>query len=274
MRLATLALAFAAFLTACGDEDSSEKTLTEPLIQFQRAAAGQVAHGERLSRVLGCSGCHGTDLQGENWSEPGFGTLWTANLTRVAPKYNDEQLAQIITSGARPDGSQLWEMPSHLFTDLAPDDMSALIAYIRSMVPVGKVHPGPKWEEGARREIAAGTFKPSSAMVEEEGKLWPPDAGEKHNLARYVIRATCAECHGMNLEGGQPNLSAIPRPDLRIVAAYEPSQFEKLMKTGIAAGDREVGLMSEVARGRYSHLTDGEIKAIYAYLQALGTTLQ
>ena len=74
----------------------------------------------------------------------------------------------------------------------------------------------------------------------------------------------------MNLEGGQPHPSATPRPNLRMVAGYEKLQFERLMKTGIAAGDREVSLMSEVARGRYKHLTDAEIAAIYAYLQAVG----
>jgi hypothetical protein len=42
------------------------------------------------------------------------------------------------------------------------------------------------------------------------------------------------------------------------------------LRTGVAAGDREVSLMSEVARGRYSHLTDEEIEAIYQYLKRLG----
>lgn len=182
MRVATLALGFATLLAACGSEERSENTSTALPIQFQRASADQVDHGERLSRVLGCSGCHGANLQGENWSEPGFGTLWTSNLTRVAPKYTDEQFAKIMTSGVRPDGSQLWEMPSHLFTHLSPTDMAAVIAYIRSIPPAGEAHPPPKFEEGARKEIAAGTFKPSSALVKEEGKLWPPDAGEQHKL--------------------------------------------------------------------------------------------
>lgn len=270
MRIAALALGYAAVLTGCGNQDQLQGSTIETPIQFQRASVDAVAHGERLSRVLGCSGCHGANLQGEDWSEPGFGTLWTANLTRVAPKYSDVQLAEIITSGVRPDGSELWEMPSHLFTQLAGEDMAALIAYNRTVPPAGPNHPAPKFEDAARKEISAGIFKSSASQVRDEGNRLPPDVGAQHQLARYIVRATCAECHGMNLEGGQPHPSATPRPDLRIVAGYEKAQFERLMKAGIAAGDREVSLMSEVARGRYKHLTETEIAAIYAYLQAVG----
>ena len=55
-----------------------------------------------------------------------------------------------------------------------------------------------------------------------------------------------------------------------MVAAYEASDFQRLLRTGKAAGNREVSLMSEVARGRYRHLTDAEVEAIYRYLQAVG----
>ena len=35
---------------------------------------------------------------------------------------------------------------------------------------------------------------------------------------------------------------------------------------GIAPGGREVGLMTEIARGDLTHLTDAEIAGVYAYL--------
>lgn len=180
------------------------------------------------------------------------------------------QLAEIVTSGVRPDGSELWEMPSHLFTQLAREDMAALIAYIRTVPPAAPNHPLPRFEEAARKEISAGTFRSSASEVQDEGNRLPPDVGAHHQLARYIVRATCADYHGMNLEGGQPHPTATPRPDLRIAAVYEKVQFERLIKTGIAAGDHEVSLMSELARGRYKHLTETEIAAIYAYLQAVG----
>jgi mono/diheme cytochrome c family protein len=219
--------------------------------------------------VLGCNGCHGDDLTGRDWSEPGFGQLWTANLAHAVPGYSDQQLTEVIQTGVRPDGRELWGMPSHLFTALSPPDMTALIAYLRSVPPKGESHPPPIFEEGARREIADGTLKSSPEEVREQGNEWPPDANEQHRLARYIVRATCAECHGMNLKGGQPHPAAPLRPDLRMVAAYERDDFHRLIRTGKAAGDREIGLMSEVARGRYRHFTEEEVDAIYRYLQAV-----
>lgn len=271
MRVLALALGIA-LLGGCSSERSGEQTTSSPApnIQFQRASADLVEHGERLALVLGCSGCHGADLAGQDWSEPGFGRLWTANLSRVVPRYSDEHLKTVIRSGARPDGTELWGMPSHLFTQLSPDDMAAVIAFLRSKPQTGKVHPPPLFEEGARKEIAAGTLKSAAADVRQQGNSWPADAGARHALGRYMVRATCAECHGMDLAGGVPFAGAKPRPSLpAIVPAYSKSDFVTLMRTGKAAGDRELELMSEVARGRYSHFTDQELDALYDYLQAI-----
>lgn len=259
-------LACAALLgiAACS-EPSDPVAAAQPPVQFQRASADLTAHGKRVADVLGCTGCHGEDLAGEeNWNEPGFGRLWTANLTRSVPRYSDEQLAAVIQSGVRPD-RELWDMPSHLFTHLTADDMAALIAFLRSRPPTGEVRPEPVFQDGARREIAAGTFTSSGAQVKKKGALWPPDA--QPALGRYIVRATCAECHGLDLRGGQPNPEAKPRPDLRIAAAYDAEQFRRLLRTGVAAGNRELTLMSDVARGRYKHLTDAEIHAVHSYLK-------
>lgn len=40
------------------------------------------------------------------------------------------------------------------------------------------------------------------------------------------------------------------------------------MRTGVAVGSREVGLMSDVARSRFRHFTDAEIRALHAFLKA------
>ena len=44
------------------------------------------------------------------------------------------------------------------------------------------------------------------------------------------------------------------------------------MRTGVAIGDREVGLMSEVSRGRFTHFTEREQRAVHQYLRRLGAT--
>jgi len=44
-------------------------------------------------------------------------------------------------------------------------------------------------------------------------------------------------------------------------------------RTGKAAGNRELPLMSTVARVRFRHFSDGELNAIYDYLAARGRKL-
>nr|WP_314442356.1 c-type cytochrome [uncultured Sphingomonas sp.] len=258
-----IATLFAALiLMAC------EPRTLPPLIEFERTADNPVERGKRLATVLGCRGCHGDDLRGKDWSDPDFGTLWTANLSRSVPRLSDEQLRQAIAGGSNPE-RPLWDMPSHLFTRLSGGDWNALVAYLRSVPQGGDVHPPPSFTAEVRKEIASGAYPDARQLVLAEGKAWPPDAGPDHRLGQYIARATCAECHGMNLAGGTPYPGAAPRPDLRMVAGYDLQAFRALLRTGKAAGGREVGLMSEVARGRYRHFTDSEVRALHAYLQAV-----
>lgn len=256
-------LAGALLLAAC------EPRALPPLIAFERAAAADpIGQGRRVATVLGCRGCHGKDLEGKDWGDPEFGVLWTANLSRSVPLLSDQELRDAVQGGVRP-GRPLWDMPSHLFTQLSVTDWNALVAYLRSVPQVGAVHPQPSFTAATKREIANGTFQNARQQVLEQGQDWPPDAGPDHRLGRYIVRATCAECHGMNLAGGTPYPGAKPRPDLRMVAGYHLNDFARLLKTGRAIGDRDVGLMSEVARGRYAYLTDAEVRAVHAYLRAV-----
>ena len=242
---------------------------SDATVRFARISNDPVAHGARLSRVLGCSGCHGALLTGQDWSEPGFARIWTSNLTRAVPSYSDPQLAAAIRGGVRRDGSPLWDMPSHLFMQIANSDMTAVIAYLRSRPPAGPARPLPVFEAGARKEIADGRYRSSPANVARVDTALPADLGAEFALGRHIVRATCAECHGPDLRGGVPYPGAIARPDLRIAAGYDAEQFERLLTNGIAIGDRDVGLMSQVARGRYKYLTEDERAAVLAYLHRL-----
>ena len=54
-----------------------------------------------------------------------------------------------------------------------------------------------------------------------------------------------------------------------MVSAYSPEAFARLVRTGRALGDRELGMMSRWARSNLSHLTDDEIAALYTYLSSM-----
>ena len=84
-----------------------------------------------------------------------------------------------------------------------------------------------------------------------------------------MIRATCAECHGIDLTGDPDTEAERPAPPLTIVSAYSREQFHQLLSTGEGVDGRDLGLMKMVARSRFSHLSDAEVDEIYDYLAAL-----
>lgn len=274
MRIAAAAALLLA-VAGCDRAPTAPAPKAEPPLQFEavtlarpQVAAAGARRGERLGRVLGCAGCHGRDLTGKPWIEdPQDAILFTSNLTRAVPEYDDSALERAIRGGVRHDGSPLWDMPSELFTQLSAPDMGALIAWLRTVPPRGAPHPriviGPR----GRQEIAAGRIKPGPQVVREDGARWPPRIAARHDWARYMVRATCAECHGLDLAGdGEPSPGSAPA--LAIVAGYSRDQFRHLLRTGEPVGGRTLGLMRSVARSRFVHLTDREVDAIYDYLAA------
>lgn len=264
-RLAAILL----LLLTMGGNAADETDIQSGPLRFEVTSSDSVEQGERLAAVLGCIGCHLPALTGDDWSDPELGILWTANLTHSVTDYTAEELSTMITAGKRPDRALL-DMPSYLFSKLHPDDLTALIRYLKSLPVKGVKHPEPTIGPRLAENIASGEFKDSAQRVAEMRNQAPPDLGPEHAFARTILRATCAECHGMDLEGDvEPMMDAPPRPSLRIVAAYSAEAFATLMKTGQALGGRELELMGGVARRRYASFTDAEVKAVYEYLQEL-----
>jgi cytochrome c553 len=249
--------ALALMLVSCSQAERKATAQPATAIRFEatpgretgsRAAA--LRHGRRLARVLGCEGCHGADLTGRPWEEePDFALSFSSNLTRTVPDYTDAALERAIRFGLRPDGSELWGMPSEIFTRLDGADMAALIAHLRTLRPAGAVHSRIVFGPRGRRDVARGDFRPAPRLAREGLNVWPARLDGRHDLARYMTRATCGECHRLELRGDPPGT-----PDLVVAGAYTRDQFRHLMR--------------QVARGRFAHFTDGEVDAIYDYLVA------
>ena len=261
-----LASVLLALLPGCGDRAAAPPA-DPPALQFAALSADPVVRGERLGRVLGCRGCHGDDLTGRSMiDDPDVAILFTSNLTRTVLEYDDAQLARAIRSGVRADGSPLWGMPSEIFTDLGDPDMAALIAWMRTLAPAGEAHPRIAIGPEGRRLIASGVVQPAPIMARDNRAKAPPRLDGRHDWARYMIRATCGECHGLELTGHEGTEDRPGPPDLIVAGAYTREQFRHLLRTGEAIGGRQLGLMADVARGRFAFLTDREADAIYDYL--------
>ena len=227
-----------------------------------------VQEGRRLGTVRGCfNDCHGREAEGRvMFDDPMIARIVAPNLTVAIRQYSDAQIAGIVRSGVRPDGRSLVVMPAEAFAGMTDADLGRIIAFLRSLPMVSG--PGPSIAVGplGRLGLVTGKFKTVAQLIADT--VPPPEAtSQEAELGRYLARTICAECHGTSLRGDtNPDFTS---PDLRMVASYSPEAFTRLLRTGTALGDRELGAMSRQARNNLSHLTDPEIAALYSYLHAM-----
>ena len=253
----------------------SQRTLRraygEPLVSLTIPAdSPSIAEGKRLAQLRGCSGgCHGHEIEGETFlDDPLLARIVAPNLTEAVRRYSDADLARIIRRGVRPDSHTVVVMPSEMFSVLSDADLAKIIAYLRSVPrmpgPLPDVRLGPL----ARLGIVLKQYEPAVALVHRADSLTATFPGPRDSTARgaYLARTSCTECHGVQLTGS--DVGGTKTPDLKIAAGYSGEAFTRLMRTGKGLGDRDLGMMSEVARGRFAHFTDAEIAALRTYLLA------
>jgi len=113
-------------------------------------------YGAYLAGALGhCVECHTPFVGGhpdfENQlgagGSPFFGPWGTSVAANITPhpesglgKWSDDQIKAVITTGVRPDGSRLLPpMAIPYYATIRPDDLDALVAYLRSLAPLDNV---------------------------------------------------------------------------------------------------------------------------------------
>ena len=265
--LAVLALLFTAWVWFASwqvlsrTHEASAERLAAPTAA-QRADAG------RQARILGCSNCHGARLEGRMMFDAGpFAKVWAPNLTELAARTSDQQLAAAIRQGVGHDGRALYIMPSPMYSRLTDQEVAALIAYIRSAPRIGERVSGIEWGPIGRFVLAKGDLPSAIDRIGEFRTRQPLDAGPATAAGRRLAATVCAECHGADLSGGQPTPDA-SAPGLVVAGAYDLAQFTRLLRTGQPPDGRDLGLMREVSEQDLSQLNDAEIAALLAYLQA------
>lgn len=264
--LAIAVLAFAAFVWIQSARIVGHRYAPAP----ERLAASSLApaEGERLAHVLGCYGCHGAGLRGGLVFDDGaFATVWAPNLTLIAARAGDQELAAAIRQGIGADGRGLWIMPSAMYARLTDDELAALIAVVRAEPRGGAAAPPVRFGPIGRMVVATGGLRAAPERIEAFRIHEPFDAGPGFAAGRHLAAIVCADCHGADLSGGQPTPDEAA-PALAIAGAYSLDQFRTLIRTGRPAGGRGLPMMGEVARGDLSHLTDAEIASLHAYLRA------
>lgn len=231
-----------------------------------RPTAAELADAPRRARALGCFGCHGEGLRGHKmFDQPLIGTVWAPNLTHVAQRSTDAELARAIRQGISDEGKPLMIMPSEAYQYLSDEEVAALIAVIRSEARGGGAVPEKSFGPVGRLGLALGRFQTAPALVAKFEREQPISLGEQFEPGRHIAMVNCSMCHGPRLLGKEVRPGSIS-PDLAIVGAYDLAAFKRLLRTGIPADGHKLELMGEVSRSGLSHLSDKEIEQLHSYL--------
>jgi mono/diheme cytochrome c family protein len=122
-----------------------------------------VKRGQYLVETIGCPICH-SPYDAQKRILPGmrlaggqlvrvvpFGDFPTGNLTSDKETglggWTDEEIKRTVTKGILKDGTRLLPYPMDWasYSNLTPDDLNALVAYLRTVPPVRNRVPKPKW---------------------------------------------------------------------------------------------------------------------------------
>ncbi len=243
--------------------------------------ATQIQRGQHLvTAVAKCVDCHEQDLGGRTFIDGGpLGTIYASNLTGgrggVLAVYTDAQLETAIRHGVRPDGRGLMIMPSDEYQNLSDADVSAIIAYLRTVTPVDRQHGTSHLGPLGRALYTAGKLPVMPAERIDHARTGartaPPTAATREYGQYLVSVGGCRGCHGPNLVGGPS-----PEPGAPVAANITPAgpigqwteaQFYAAIRTGTRPdGSKIKDFMPWRSMARH---TDDELRAIWLYLRTV-----
>lgn len=258
----------------------------------------KVERGRQLSAML-CNDCHMNantgKLTGRKMEEvPQFGEIYSRNITNDPVhgigKMTDGQLYYLLRTGIRPDGRFLPLMAK--LQKMSDEDLQSVIAFLRS---------DNQWVQADPSQNIDSKYSFLSKFLTNMKIIKPmpfyksvaaPDTTNAVKWGEYVslYRVECYTCHSRDFQtddfispekskgffgGGNkfemPDGSKIYSMNLTMdeetgIGRWTEDQFVKAVKTGIVPNDQPA---LRPPMKPYVYLSDGEAKAIYAYLKTL-----
>lgn len=264
-----------------------------------------VKRGEYLANhVCVCVDCHskrdwtkyagpitpGTTGQGGETFDQQFGFPGSFISQNITPynlsNWTDGEIYRTITTGVKKDGSAMFPvMPYPLYGHLDPNDVKAIIAYIRTLPSVKKDNPASKAD-----------FPMSIIMNTIPEKAQPetcPSKSDQVNYGKYIATAAgCRECHTKQDKGkivgelyaggfefkmpfGNLLRSANITPDPQTgIGNWTREMFIKKFRmfadSGYHAADIMIGQPNTVMPwNMYGGMDTADLGAIYTYLRTV-----
>jgi cytochrome c553 len=244
--------------------------------------SAKIALGQHLANVQGCTDCHGGDLSGQIMiDEPPMGKISAANLTGgqggIGNHYTDDDWVKAIRHGVRQDDKSLMIMPSAAYSELSKEDLSALIAYLKTVPPVDNVLPTR--EVGIIAKVIC-FFNPRELLSAEKVNHQmlfseKPTPGVTAIYGNYLAN-TCRYCHGQDLSGGlkiggpdvPPSANLTPHPTEGL-NNWSRADFAKAITEGIRPDGSQISPEMPLFG---KAMSEDEVSALWLYLQSLPPT--
>jgi mono/diheme cytochrome c family protein len=269
----------------------------QPLALKAEATPARIEKGQKLSAML-CNHCHmdpnTNALTGRRMDEtPQFGAIYSKNIT-AHPEFGigswtDGQLAYLLRTGIKPDGTFLPIMAR--LPHMSDEDVASIIAFLRSghvwVAPNETVQPQTEYSFMAKFVTSIGAIEPAALPTHT---IEQPDTTNTVAWGRYIAVAQleCYSCHSADFKTndmGTPEKSAgffgggnrLLGPDGKEITTRNLTMDEE---TGIGTWSEE-DFVKALKYGQsphgtlrppmapYPYLTDGEAKAIFAYLKTI-----
>ncbi len=258
------------------------------------AAQSAVERGSYLvNTIMTCGNCHspkgppaavaGKDFSGGlRFNEPPF-DVTAPNITSDKEtglgNWTDEQIKTMLLTGKNEHGIQAAEvMPTSFYPILTPQDLNAIVAYLRSLPPVKNKVPDPIYKIALPHHVFPGAEKAYSQ----------PDLNDKLKKGFYLVTiGHCMECHTPFGAGGGPDFAGslgkggreFPGPwgisKSRNITSSKTAGIgnwtDAEIKTAITQGKSRDGspLKGPMGYQYYAGMTDADLDAVIAYLRTV-----
>jgi mono/diheme cytochrome c family protein len=259
------------------------------------AAQSAVERGSYLvNTIMTCANCHspkgppaavaGKDFSGGlRFNEPPF-DVTAPNITPDKETglggWSDAEIKTLMLTGKNKSGIQVAEvMPTAFYPILTPEDLNAIVAYLRTIAPVKNKVPDPVYKIALPHHVFPGAEKAYSQA----------DLNDKLKKGRYLATiGHCMECHtpfkagggGADFEGSLGKGGRdFPGPcgvvKARNITSSKTAGLgdwtDAEIKIAITQGKRKDGtpLKGPMGFPLYAKMTDGDLDAVIAYLRTV-----
>jgi mono/diheme cytochrome c family protein len=269
------------------------------IVHAQSDGKDLVAKGQYVFALAGGCACHtvpkGTFNAGGRAFPIPLGTVYSTNITPDKEtglgSWTDQQIRDAIVKGVRRDGSNIIPvMPYEAYSGMAPEDLNALIAYLKTLTPVKKATPELKSKAPLTRTLGIPLYLKVFGRFSNAPAQAPKGGIER---GRYLVEhvSLCSDCHTPRNSIGVPNRSLylagaskkinpmgedVPNitPDKETgIGDWKREEIAELLITGTKPDlDNVQGLMSEVIQGTphgFKDMKREDALAVADYLKSI-----